>query len=265
MKPLTDLQKKSQELWDESFDKYVQSMTKRKIIYYFVLIIITAAVTILGYIIDQDLILHMAEKDGVYRSPLFIVVLLLDGMLLSFLYGIASYLTSGVNKPFPYTRMKNQINQHLNAFDRAFHVICIILGVLAIPGWILVSFVPALQLESASLAHVVCTALYAFLTAGIISLLFFPASNLYEDRCPNCDMCHAFTSKDTADRIVDTKWLGTGEYSAADIYVDGNNVGSIRKTYDRGNVEKHEVTTLHTCRFCGYTYNSTSTYRKNTY
>ena len=82
MKPLTDLQKKSQELWDESFDKYVKSMTKRKIIYYFVLIIITSAVTILGYIIDQDLILHMAEKDGVYRSPLFIVVLLLDFVLL---------------------------------------------------------------------------------------------------------------------------------------------------------------------------------------
>lgn len=266
MGPLTDLQKKSQERWDEELDRFVRGMTKRKIIYYIVLIIITATVTILGYNIDQDLIPSMTEKTGSYISPLFIAVLLFDGALTGILcaIGLESFLVPDVHGCFPYTRMKNKISQRINAFDRALHVICIILGVLTIPGWILVSFVPAFQFENASLAQVVYAILYALLTAGIIALVFFPTTNLYKEHCPACDMCHAFTEKEKNDMIIDTKWLGRDEYTVADIHVDGYNVGSVRSTYDRGNIEKHLVTTSHTCRFCGYSYNTTHTYRKNT-
>lgn len=245
--------------WPKEAQKFVDSMLKRKIIYYIMLIVFSLGVAFVGRSCDSS---NFYDSVIQYSSSPFLWVAFFPILIIVVAFTVYGFIKNSVDAMYSRVLMKKKLKRKLNIFDRALRVILIIVGIVSFVLY-LMEFFGFLRYAEDGILHEINilirsvdiidmhTIWYAFIAGAVIAICCYPTFWLYRGYCSNCGMCNAFTIYSSEDKVVDVYATKSEEVSVAEVYDGATHVGTIKQTVGTDYVKKHKVDSTFVCQNCG--------------
>lgn len=259
MDPKFENVQENERTWPKEAQKIVDSMLKRKIIYYVMLIGFSLGVAFIGRGCDSS---NFNNSIMQYSSSPFLWVAFFPILIVAGILTLYNITKNSISAMYSRVLMKKKLKRKLNIFDRTLRAILIILGIVSLVLY-LMEFFGFLRFAENGLLHEINilirrvdiidmhTIWYAFISGAIIAIFCYPTFWLYREYCSNCGMCNAFTIYSSEDKVLGVYATKSEEVDVAEVYDGATHVGTIKQTVGTNYVKRHKVNSTYVCQNCG--------------